>query len=152
MKEILKRISISFAISSFAGLIVNLVIDSIANAVGNPGFISISPAFKDLFPTPVLAAYLNILLYGVIGATFSGMTFVFDIRRLGFIIQWCIYFLITFALCLFITIFLWELHKIPQAMACTLSGYAITYIIMAIVQYRQLKNDVDEINRSLNEG
>ncbi|MCR5583983.1 MAG: DUF3021 domain-containing protein [Lachnospiraceae bacterium] len=149
MKEILKRISVSFCISSFAGLIVNLIIDALVNAAGNPGFISISPAFRDLFPTPVLAAYINILLYGVIGATFAGMTFIFDVRRLGYIIQWCIYFLITFALCIFITVFLWELHKVPQAMVCTLSGYAVTYIIIGVVEYRQLKTDISEINQSL---
>ncbi len=150
MKDLFKRIAISFCISSFAGLMVNLIIDGIVNTLGNPGFISISPDFRALFPSPVLAAYVNTLLYGVIGATFAGMTFIFDVRRLGYIIQWCIYFLVTFALCLFNTIGLWGLHKYPQAIACTLSGYALPYIIMGIVQYRQLKTDISEINQSLN--
>ncbi len=150
MKEILKRMIISFSISSFAGLVVNLVIDLIVNATGKTGFISIAPEFAELFPTPVIAGYVNVLIYGVIGAVFSGMTLIFECRRIGVIIQWCIYFLVTFALCMLITIFVWQLHRYPQAFISTAMGYAVTYIILGVVQYRQLKEDIKVINENLN--
>ena len=77
MKEVLKRSVFSFFISSFAGVTVNLIIDCIVNASGKAGFISMSPDYVRLFPTPVIAAYVNVLLYGLIGFTFSVMTFIF---------------------------------------------------------------------------
>ena len=93
MKEVLKRGFTSFALSSFAGLIVNLIIDIIMNARGLEGFSSMSPDYVALFPSVTIAAYVNILLYGVIGATFApvllscmggafGITF--------FIVQWAV--------------------------------------------------------------
>ena len=63
IKEVVKRCAISFVISAVCGLVVNLVIDLIANAVGanaDGGFISMSPEFRKLFATPVIAAYINI--------------------------------------------------------------------------------------------
>ena len=149
MKEILTRGSISFAISVFAGLVVNLVIDAAANAAGAEGFISMSPEFVRLFATPVIAVYVNLLLYGVIGAVFSMMTFIFDVDRIGFVFQGIIYFAVTAAVCTGITILLWQLHRYPQALFSTLAGYGVTYVIMGVLAYRKLKDDIREINNGL---
>jgi len=149
MKEILQRTAISFAISLCAGLLVNLIIDLAVNLNGETGFISMSPDFKVLFPTPVIAAYVNMILYGLIGAVFSGMTFIFDCRRIGLVIQWVIYFVVTSAVCISITVFLWQLHKYPQAIISTLLGYALTYVIIGIAQYRKLKSEIRDINEAL---
>ena len=102
-----------------------------------------------MFPTPVMAAYVNVLLYGVIGAQFAAMTMIFESRRIGVILQWIIYFCVTSAVCLIITIFLWQLHRYPMALVCTFLGYGLTYLIMGIVQYRKLKEDIMIINRSV---
>ena len=77
IKELLKKGAISFAISSFVGAIINLIIDVVVNSMGVSDFCSISPEFRALFPTTVIAAYFNILLYGIIGATFAMMTFIY---------------------------------------------------------------------------
>ncbi|MCQ2506094.1 MAG: DUF3021 domain-containing protein [Lachnospiraceae bacterium] len=147
MKEILKRMCISFAISSFAGLLVNLLIDFFVNAAGAvEGFVSIPPEFLAKFTTPVMAAYANVLLYGVIGASFATMTFVFEINRLGFLLQYLLYFCLTGIILAFVTLHLWELHRYPVPLICTLSGYAMSFLIMGIVQYRMVKQDIDKIN------
>ncbi len=149
VKEILKRGAISFSISAMAGLIVNLTIDVIVNAAGKEGFISVSPDTRALFPTPAIAAYVNVLLYGLIGATFATMTFIFEIDRLGFILQGILYFLTTGTVLTVITTFIWQLHRYPQALIPTIAGYAVTYLIMGINQYRTLKRDISDINREL---
>ena len=100
MKTALKRAMISFFISAFAGVLVNLFIDFIVNVNGVTGFISMSPDFVNLFPTPVIAAYVNIMLYGLIGFTFSVMTFIYDVEKIGFAVQSIIYFAVTAAVCL----------------------------------------------------
>lgn len=146
MKEHLKRGLTSFAISSFAGLLVNLIIDLIANLTGHTGFVSMTQDYIALFPSIVLAAYVNILLYGVIGATFAMATIIYDIERMGFIIQSIIYFLITSSICMAITIFLWQLYKYPAAIICTLLGFAVSHVLMITNEYRRLKADIKVIN------
>lgn len=149
MKEYLKRGAISFAISGFVGLMVNLMIDVIVNMCGLENFISIAPDFRAMFPTTVIAAYVNVLLYGMIGATFSLMTFIFDCNRVGYLIQILIYFLVTALVCMAITVGFWKLHHYPVALICTMAGYGVTYVILGIVQYRALKKDVQFINEEL---
>ena len=146
MKAVLKRAMVSFFISAFAGVLVNLFIDCAVNGSGVNGFISMSPDFVKLFPTPVIAAYVNIILYGLIGFTFSAMTFIYDARRIGFALQSVIYFIVTATVCVSITVLLWQLHKYPAAFAGTLAGYAATHVIMFIVGYNDLKKDIKEIN------
>ena len=149
MKEYLKRGAISFMISAFSGLMVNLIIDLCVNGSGHKGFTSISPFFLEHFPSPVMAAYVNILLYGLIGFSFSFMTFVFDLERVGFIIQAVIYFVVTCAVFVGITIVLWQLQRRPEALISSLAGYAVTYVIMCVIMYKQLKRDMEEINKSI---
>ena len=146
MKEVLKRGFTSFALSSFAGLIVNLIIDIIMNARGLEGFISMSPDYVALFPSVTIAAYVNVLLYGVIGATFALSVYIYEVERIGFIIQSIIYFIITSSVCVGITILLWQLHKYPSAFISTLAGYLATHIIMMVIEYRKLKADIKVIN------
>ena len=151
IKDIIKRGAISFAISSFAGLIINLMIDIIANAAGAEDFCSISPDFRAFFPTTALAAYVNILLYGLIGATFAMMTFIYELERIGFVIQSIIYCVVTGGVCMLITILLWQLHRHPEALIFTLLGYLAAHIIMIVIQYRTLKKDISVINTELDE-
>ena len=146
MKDILKRSAISFFISSFAGIIVNLIIDLAVNKSGREGFISMSPDYVKLFPTPVIAAYVNVILYGIIGFTFAAMTFIFSSERIGLLLQNIIYFAVTSAVCVSITMILWQLQKYPAAFICTLAGYAATHVIMFTVEYKNLKKDITEIN------
>ena len=151
MKEIIKRGLTSFALSSFAGLLVNLLIDLIVNAVEGPGFSSMSPDYVALFPSPTLAAYVNILLYGVIGATFALAAYIYELERIGFVIQSIIYFVVTSVVCVAITTLLWQLHKYPNAFICTLIGYAATHVIMITIEYRRLRADIKVINELSNE-
>ncbi|MBQ1848918.1 MAG: DUF3021 family protein [Lachnospiraceae bacterium] len=149
LKETFERAAISFAIGSFAGLIVNFIIDIIAGALGAEGFCSISPDFQALFPTTAMAAYANVLLYGCISASFAAMTFVYEIERIGFLIQSIIYFAVTSTVCLLITMLLWQLQRYPAALFGTLAGYAVTHVIMITMAYKKLRKDVREINQEL---
>lgn len=146
LKEYLTRIAISFSISAFMGILINLIIDAVANATGSEGFISMSPQYVALFPTPVIAAYCNVLIYGLIGAVFSGATAIYEVERIGFVIQSLIYFLITVAASMGITVVLWQLHRYPAAFISTMAGYLATHIIMITIEYRKVKADIKAIN------
>ena len=149
MKEFFKRGLIGFASSALIGSAVNMLIDIIVNAVGVKDFISMAPAFRNLFPTPVIAAYVNVFLYGIIGFTFSSMTIIYEANRLGYILQSIIYFLITGSVALMIVLLIWQLHHYPQALISTIAGYGITYLIIGILSYKQLKADIKQINAEL---
>ena len=149
IKDILKRGALSFAISSFAGLIINLLIDLIANLVGAKDFCSISPDFRAFFPTTALAVYVNILLYGLIGATFAMMTFVYELEKIGFVIQSIIYCIVTGTVCMLITVLLWQLQRHSEAFISTCIGYLAAHVIMIVIQYHALKKDISAINTEL---
>ncbi len=146
VKEYLTRIAISFSVSAFMGIMINLIVDAVANATGSAGFISMSPQYVALFPTPVIAAYCNVLIYGTIGAVFSGATAIYEVERIGFVIQSIIYFLITAAASTGITVVLWQLHRYPEAFISTMAGYLVTHIIMITIKYRKVKADIKAIN------
>lgn len=146
LKEYLTRIAISFSVSAFVGILINLIIDTVVNSTGNAGFISMSPRYVALFPTPVIAAYCNVLIYGIIGAVFSGATAIYEVERIGFVIQSLIYFLITAAASMGITVVLWQLHRYPAAFISTMAGYLVTHIIMITIEYRKVKADIKAIN------
>ena len=146
MKEVLKRGFMSFAMSAFAGLFVNLIIDIIMNATLKTGLTSMSPEYVALFPSVAIAAYVNLLLYGLIGATFSLAAFIYDVEKIGFIIQSIIYFVITSSVCVAITMLLWQLHRYPSAFIATLAGYFATHVIMMVIEYRKIKADIKVIN------
>lgn len=87
-----------------------------------------------------------IALLGIIGATFSLSSYIYEIEKMGFMIQSIIYFVITSTVCVGITIILWQLHKYPAAFISTLAGYLATHIIMMVIEYRRLKADIRAIN------
>ena len=146
MKEVLKRGITSFVLSSFAGLLVNLIIDIIMNAKGMTGFNSMSPDYVALFPSVTIAAYINVFLYGIIGVTFALSALIYEVEKMGFLIQSIIYFVITSVVSVGITMLLWQLHKYPAAFISTLAGYAVTYVIMTVIEYKKLKADIKVIN------
>ena len=146
MKEVLKRGITSFVLSSFAGLLVNLIIDIIMNAKGMTGFNSMSPDYVALFPSVTIAAYINVFLYGIIGVTFALSALIYEVEKMGFLIQIIVYFVITSVVSVGITMLLWQLHKYPAAFISTLSGYAVTYVIMTVIEYKRLKADIKVIN------
>lgn len=106
--------------------------------------------YKDKTAVDGLSLTVNegelIALLGVIGATFALSVYIYEVERIGFIIQSIIYFVITSSVCVGITILLWQLHKYPAAFISTLAGYLATHIIMMVIEYRKLKADIKVIN------
>lgn len=153
MKEILKRGSISFMISSLCGLVVNMLIEIIVKRItGNMQFSPLSPEFRAMFSSESMAVYVNILLYGVIGLTFSCMTFIYEIGKLGYILQNILYYIGTGIIWVPIVVFMWQLYRYPQALISTFAGFAIAYVVMTIVGYRITKQDVATINLALKQA
>lgn len=146
-KAFIKRCGISFLISSFCGLIMNMLIEMIVKSItGKMDFSPLSPEFRAFFSSESMAVYTNILLYGVIGMTFSGFTFIYEIDKIGYIFQNILYYIATGIVWVPIVVIVWQLYRYPQALISTLAGFMVTDVIMTVVGYKIKKQEVDAIN------
>ena len=150
MKIWLKRIGTSFAISVICGLLVNLLAETIVRAItGIQDFPMVSSEFTALFPSKSIATEVNILLYGVIGAAFSGAAFIYEQDKIGFLFQSLLYVLMTGIVWIPIVCLLWQLQKNPPALISAICGFLVTYMIMTFVGYNMTKREVEGINQML---
>lgn len=146
----LQRAGFSFAISSLCGMLVNILIEVIVIRVtGNPDFTPMSPEFVALFPTERIAAQVNVLLYGLIGAAFAAATVIYEQERIGYLLQNLLYFLVTALVWVPVVMVVWQLYRYPQALVGTVLCFFLTHVIMAILGCRITKKDVTDINEAL---
>ena len=148
----LKRVSFSFVISSFFGLVVYMLIELIGSViVGLEDFSALTPEYLALFPSETLALEAAVLFHGLIGAVFSAATFIYEKIEIGFIVQNIIYFVLTGIVWVPVVSFVWQLYRYPSAFFSTLGGFALTYVIMSVVGYNITKKEVAQINAHLAE-
>ncbi len=147
MKDMVKRCGISFLVSCLCGLLINMLVEIIVKGIiGDDAFSPMSPEFRALFSSESIAAYVNVLLYGVIGIAFSAMTFIYEIGKLGYIFQNIIYYIVTGVVWLPIVLLIWQLHRHPYALVGTMIGFLVTYIIMTVLGYKIKKQEIRNIN------
>lgn len=148
MKKYIIRTINGFLCSAVVSMLCLLLVEVISAALGNR-INPMTPDFISYFPSETIALEVDILLYGIFGASFAGMSFVYDNDRLGFVVQNIIYCLCTAAIWIPIITFIWQLWRYPMALVCTIAGFAVTYVIMTVVAYKTTKNDISEVNRLL---
>lgn len=138
----------SFAFSCTTSTVILALIELISTALGHR-IAPLTPEFISYFPSETIATEVDILLYGIFGAAFSGMTFIYEIDSLGFVVQNIIYCLSTSVVWIPIVTFIWQLWKYPQALICTIIGFIVTYLIMTIIAYNTARKDITDVNRML---
>ena len=150
MKKIMIRCGFSFMISSFVSMIVNMLIELIVQVITkDTTFSPLSPEFRALFATESMAVYANSLLYGLIGAAFAGCAMLYEMERIGYILQNVLFFVLTSCVWLPVVMFVWQLWRYPFALLYTFLGFAVTYMIMTIVGYKSKKQEIADINQLL---
>lgn len=150
MKKIMIRCGFSFMISAFISMMVNMLIELIVQLITkDTTFNPMSPEFRSMFATESMAVYANALLYGLIGATFAGCTVIYEIERVGYILQNLLYYICTACVWVPIVMFMWQLWRYPSALIGTFAGFAVTYLIMTIIGYKNKKQEIADINQLL---
>ncbi|MBO5165155.1 MAG: DUF3021 family protein [Lachnospiraceae bacterium] len=150
MKKWMIRIGTSFAISAISGLVVNMIVELVMRiVVGVEDFPMVSQEFTGLFPSKTIAVEVNILLYGLIGASFSAATFIYEKDNIGFLVQNVLYMIMTACVWIPIVCMLWQLQKNMPAFISTLGGFVLTYAVMSFVGYQMTRKEVEDINRLL---
>ncbi len=150
MKKIMMRGFFSFLISIFLGVLTNLLIELIVSVgFGVEHFTTISNGLLRLTGAPTLAAYLFALSYGIIGFAFASGTFIYELSKIGYLIQNVLYYLYTGVFWIPIVLLVWRLYEIPEALLGTLIGFTVSYIIMTVVGYHIKRKEVLDINDML---
>ena len=149
----LKRVSLSFAISCCCGLVVYLLVELIVGVwLGVENFSVMTPEYRAIFPSDTLALGVAVLCHGLIGAAFAGATIIYEKVEIGFILQNIIYVLVTGTVWIPIICLVWRLYRYPTTLCCTVGGFVATYVVMSVIGYKSTKKEVEQINARLAEG
>jgi len=146
--EIIKRALSSFLYSAFIAMVCLLLVEVISTALGFR-VVPMTPEFISYFPSETIALEVDILLYGVFGMVFGGMSFIYEKDKLGFVLQNIIYCLTTAIIWIPIITFIWQLWKYKPAMIYTIVGFIASYVIITVSTYLRTRHDIDEVNRIL---
>lgn len=145
----IKNCAKSFIYSAFFGILCQWLIELVLKGILQIDYSPVTPEYMAMFPSIGIALGADMILYGMIGLAFSSFLFIYDINRIGFVIQNLIYYFVTSLIWMPIVIFIWQIWRYPQALIGVILGFVVTYIIMTFVAYRTTKGDVESINHAI---
>ena len=131
LKQALRRALVSAPACMLINQIVGICI-SLSNADGR--YSPVTPAFAARFESPVAAVVVQLLLIGLIGATFAACSVLFQIERWSFLKQGLVHLAITSAVGIPICLFCWMPQSARGALILCLS-WLFTYVATWLSQY-----------------
>lgn len=149
--KILKRAFTSFLYSAVISMVCLLLVEIISTAMGFR-VVPMTPEFISYFSSETVALEVDILLYGVFGMAFGGMSFIFEKDKIGFVVQNIIYFVGTALVWIPIISFIWQLWRYREAMISTITGFLLSYLIVTVSTYAHTMKEVEEVNKALMEN
>ena len=145
-KKVISRAIISMSISALIAQIIMLLVTWIG---GKADFVPLVPDFADRFQSPYVAMQLSILLTAFIGGVFGAASMIYEIEKWSFLKQGIIHFIVTSAVWIPISMYLWGLFKYPSTLISVVISFTITYGIMWFLQYRKCCETIRQINERL---
>lgn len=147
-KNAVKRAASSF---SYA-ITINIVIAcGILAVVRQPDFFPVLPEFAAHFATPVIGMLVQWLLIGLTSAAFGFWSVLLEKETWSMLKQCIIYFILTSMVWIPVSVICWGVGKYVQSFVSVILSYSISYIIIWIVQYRNCKQSIRQINQRLKE-
>lgn len=148
LKNALIRGINSFMYAVSINVVASLIIMVI---VGEPDFLPLVPEYAALFKSKAVALLLQNILIGITGSAFGAGSVLLEMERWSLLRQSVIYYIVTAAFWVPVSIFCWRADKYITACISMICSYTASYIITWIIQYRSCKKSVMEINQKLNE-
>lgn len=150
LKKILIRGINSFMYAIGIYIVIQTVVLAIVGAVtGENGMIPVLPEFAAHFSNIYMAVYVQALLIGLSSAVFGAGSVILELERISLVAQSILYFLVTMAVWIPVGCFCWGLHKYPMTMISVGLSYLLSYSISWVIQYRQCRQNVEQINEKL---
>ena len=114
---------------------------------GNPVML---PEFAERYESETIALGVQLLLVGVMSGVTATGTAIFELKRLGILVQSVLFLLLMLAVWIPVACYVWGFHKYVMSMVSTLASIIVTYGICWGIQYKLCRRDVQEINQRLN--
>lgn len=109
------------------------------------------PEFTERFENEAIALGVQLLFVGVMSGVTSAGTVIFELKRMGLLVQSVLFLLLMLAAWIPVACYVWGFHKYTMSMISTLASIVVTYGICWGIQYKICSRDVKEINQRLNQ-
>lgn len=138
--------------SFFYSIAINVIIGIIIMAaVDKPDFMPIVPDFAARFSSETMALLVQWILIGITSATFGFWSIIMEHERIGLLFQSILYFVLTAIVWIPVAVLCWGLGENISSFITIVTSYLLSYIISWIIQYRNCKDSINQINRKLEE-
>lgn len=140
-------------INSFLyAIAINVILSVIIMvAVNKPDFIPILPDFAARFSSGTMALLVQTILIGISSAAFGFWSIIMEFERISLLLQSIIYFILTAMVWIPVSVLCWDLGKDIFSFITIVTSYLISYVITWIIQYRNCKDSINQINKKLEE-
>ena len=140
-------------INSFLyAIAINVILSVIIMvAVNKPDFIPILPDFAARFSSGTMALLVQTILIGISSAAFGFWSIIMEFERISLLLQSIIYFILTAMVWIPVSILCWDLWKDSLSFITIVTSYLVSYVITWIIQYRNCKDSINQINKKLEE-
>lgn len=143
MKKALVRFINGFCYSIAITLVIQLIVTVCS------GKAPMLPEFISRFDSIIVAFAFQLVLVGFMSGITSAGTVVFEIDRMGFVMQSLLFLLIMLSAWIPVSCIVWGFYKYAISMITTFSSIVITYVICLIIAYKLCKKNVLIINEKL---
>lgn len=148
--KILWRMLFSFAFTVAVSQVVMLInIEIIIHATGNVQAAPLVPSYAAHFSNPYTALIVQILLCGLIGMSFGGCSFIFEVAKWSMVKQALIHFVLTSVVWIPVCMFCWGLGRYRNTMISVCISLCFTYAVTWITRILYYRKETREINRRL---
>ncbi|MBR1821396.1 MAG: DUF3021 domain-containing protein [Clostridia bacterium] len=145
LKKMLSRALVSAPICMLINQLIGICV-SLANADGR--YSPVTPAFAARFPSDTVAVIVQLLLIGLVGATFAACSVIFEIERWSFLRQGLIHLAITSAVAIPVCLFCW----LPESAAgawVLVGSWLFTYTVTWLSQYLLYRHRVRALDAKI---
>ena len=145
LKKMLSRALVSAPICMLINQLIGICV-SLANADGR--YSPVTPAFAARFPSDTVAVIVQLLLIGLVGATFAACSVIFEIERWSFLRQGLIHLAITSAVASPVCLFCW----LPESAAgawVLVGSWLFTYTVTWLSQYLLYRHRVRALDAKI---
>ena len=120
-------------------------------AVNKPDFIPILPDFAARFSSGTMAFLVQWILIGISSSSFGFWSIIMEFERISLLLQSVLYFILTAMVWIPVSVLCWDLGKDIFSFITIVTSYLISYVITWIIQYRNCKDSINQINKKLEE-
>lgn len=151
--KMLKRAIVSAPVSILISQIIALCISL---SIGSGQYFPVTPSFAALFQDEITPVIVQILLIGLVAATFGASSVIFEIERWGFLKQGAVHFAITAAVLLPVCMICWRPVTFAGVTITIISlffSYCCTWFSRYLVwrhEIKKLNEKIQSVNREVN--